>query len=66
MNQPLLQVKDISYTYHTKSGETPALSHISFSVFPGEFVAIVGPSGYALRAHKARKRRTSSQWKTFP
>lgn len=45
MNQPLLQVKDISYTYHTKSGETPALSHISFSVFPGEFVAIVGPSG---------------------
>lgn len=45
MNQPLLQVKDVSYTYHTKSGETPALSHISFSVFPGEFVAIVGPSG---------------------
>ena len=45
MNQPLLQVNDVSYTYHTKSGETPALSHISFSVFPGEFVAIVGPSG---------------------
>lgn len=45
MNQPILQVKDVSYTYHTKSGETPALSHISFSVFPGEFVAIVGPSG---------------------
>lgn len=45
MNQPLLQVKDVSYTYHTKAGETPALSHISFSVFPGEFVAIVGPSG---------------------
>ena len=45
MSLPLLQVKDISYTYHTKAGETPALSHISFSVFPGEFVAIVGPSG---------------------
>ena len=45
MDLPLLQVKDVSYTYHTKAGETPALSHISFSVFPGEFVAIVGPSG---------------------
>lgn len=45
MNQPLLKVQDVSYTYHTKAGETPALSHISFSVFPGEFVAIVGPSG---------------------
>ena len=45
MNQPLLKVQDVSYTYHTKAGETPALSHISFSVFPGEFLAIVGPSG---------------------
>ena len=45
MNQPLLKVRDISYTYHTKAGETPALSHISFSVSPGEFIAIVGPSG---------------------
>lgn len=45
MNQPLLKVQDVSYTYHTKAGETPALSHISFSVFSGEFVAIVGPSG---------------------
>ena len=45
MNQPLLKVRDISYTYHTKAGETPALSQISFSVSPGEFIAIVGPSG---------------------
>ena len=45
MNQPLLKVQDVSYTYQTQAGETPALSHISFSVFPGEFVAIVGPSG---------------------
>lgn len=45
MNQTLLEVNDISFSYHTKSGETPALSHISFTVSPGEFVAIVGPSG---------------------
>lgn len=45
MEQVLLEVKDVSYAYHTKTGETPALSHISFSVSQGEFVAIVGPSG---------------------
>ena len=45
MGEPLLNVNDISYAYHTKSGETPALSHISFSVSRGEFTAIVGPSG---------------------
>lgn len=45
MGEALLNVNDISYAYHTKSGETPALSHISFSVSRGEFTAIVGPSG---------------------
>ena len=45
MELPLLEIKDVSYSYHTKSGETPALSHISFSLFPGEFLALVGPSG---------------------
>lgn len=42
---PLLEVKDVSLSYHTLSGETLALSHISFSVAQGEFIAIVGPSG---------------------
>lgn len=42
---PLLEVNDISFSYHTLEGETPALSHISFSLMPGEFLAIVGPSG---------------------
>ena len=44
-NTPLLTLENISYSYHTLSGETKALENISFSVFPGEFVAIVGPSG---------------------
>ena len=64
MNLPLLQVKDISYTYHTKAGETPALSHISFSVFCREFVLLYGPCWmwqqqifrYALRSLKTRRR----------
>ena len=41
----VLKVSDVSYSYHTLSGETPALSNITFSVPEGEFLAIVGPSG---------------------
>lgn len=42
---PVLELKNINYAYHTLEGETKALTDISFSVAPGEFVAIVGPSG---------------------
>lgn len=41
----LLEVQDLSYAYHTADGETETLSHVSFSVQNGEFLAIVGPSG---------------------
>lgn len=41
----LLDVTDVCLSYHSTSGETPALSHISFHLMPGEFLAIVGPSG---------------------
>ena len=43
--QSLLSLQDVSYAYHNLNGETPALSHISFEVAQGEFLAIVGPSG---------------------
>ena len=43
--EPILELSNINYAYHTLEGETKALSDISFSVSPGEFVAIVGPSG---------------------
>ena len=43
--QSLLSLQDISYAYHNLKGETPALSHISFEVSKGEFLAIAGPSG---------------------
>ena len=42
---PKLEVKDLSYSYHSMDGETKALSNISFSVSAGEFLAVVGPSG---------------------
>lgn len=45
MNPYLLELKNISYSYHTLHGETKALNNISFGVKEGEFLAIVGPSG---------------------
>ncbi len=43
--EPVLELKNINYAYHTLDGETAALTNITFSVSSGEFVAIVGPSG---------------------
>ena len=41
---PLLEVSHVCYSYHTLSGETQALTDITFSVEEGEFLAVVGPS----------------------
>lgn len=45
MTKNILEVKNLSFSYHTLSGETKVLNNISFSVKYGEFVSIVGPSG---------------------
>ena len=42
---PLLEVSHVCYAYHTLSGETQALTDLTFSVDEGEFFVIVGPSG---------------------
>lgn len=42
---PLLELHNIYYSYHTLDAETRALSDLSFSVQPGTFTAVVGPSG---------------------
>jgi putative ABC transport system ATP-binding protein len=41
----LLKVVDLCKTYGKGENEVQALSHVSFSVKKGEFVAIIGPSG---------------------
>ncbi len=41
----MLEFKNISYTYHTKEGETTAVSNLSFTVENGQFVSVIGPSG---------------------
>ena len=41
----VLRFENVSMHYHSKQGETIAVENMSFSVFEGEFVAIIGPSG---------------------
>ena len=41
----VIEVQNLSLTYHSKAGETLALDNISFDVKSGEFISIVGPSG---------------------
>jgi putative ABC transport system ATP-binding protein len=43
--QPIIQAEHLGKTYRSGKLEVPALRDVSFTVDPGEFVAIVGPSG---------------------
>lgn len=43
--QNILEFHQVDYSYHSISGEVPALKDISFSVNKEEFLVIVGPSG---------------------
>jgi peptide/nickel transport system ATP-binding protein len=40
-----LELRDLSIALHTRHGILPAVSHVSFSVAPGETLAVVGESG---------------------
>ena len=42
---PILEVRDIVKRFVTPDGVVTAVDHVSFSVGPGEFVAVIGPSG---------------------
>ena len=45
INQPLLDVRDLSVVFHQPSGDTIAVDRISFSIRRGQCVALVGESG---------------------
>src|SRR3979490_530969 len=45
INQPLLDVRDLSVAFHQPSGMSIAVDHISFEIRRGECVALVGESG---------------------
>lgn len=41
----ILEIKNLSKTYHTIEGEVFAIDNISFNLQDGEFISIVGSSG---------------------
>ena len=41
----LINISNISLTYHSLKAETPAIENLNFSIEKGEFVSIIGPSG---------------------
>ncbi len=43
--QPIIVAEHLGKTYRSGKLEVPALRDVTFTVMPGEFVAIVGPSG---------------------
>ena len=43
--EKVLELQNISHSYHSNEGETPALKDLSFTLNKGEFISIVGPSG---------------------
>src|SRR6202040_2625895 len=45
INQPLLDVRDLSVAFHQPSGTSTAVDHVSFAIRRGECVALVGESG---------------------
>ncbi|MFT0877573.1 ABC transporter ATP-binding protein [Rhodopseudomonas sp. G2_2311] len=45
INQPLLDVSDLSVAFHQPSGTSTAVDHVSFRIKRGECVALVGESG---------------------
>jgi len=42
---PVLQIKNLSMTYHRLNGEVKAIEKIDLDVYEGEIIGIVGPSG---------------------
>ena len=42
----IISIRDAALTYQARNGEVEALGGVSFDVAEGEFVSIVGPSGW--------------------
>jgi NitT/TauT family transport system ATP-binding protein len=45
MGIPMVELRDVSMSYHTLEGETAAVEHLDLTVEKGEFLSLIGPSG---------------------
>src|SRR5438045_9778713 len=45
MQQPLLELRNLSVGFETNRGEIRPVRDVSFSIFPGQTLAVVGESG---------------------
>lgn len=45
MQDPIIEIEQLTKTFGEGESATHALEHVSFKIFPGEFVAVMGPSG---------------------
>lgn len=41
----LIEISNVSLTYHSLKAETKAIENLNFSIKEGEFISIIGPSG---------------------
>jgi len=44
-NRPLLEVRDLSIHFFTEEGVIQAVDNVSFEIYPGEILGLVGESG---------------------
>ena len=43
--EKLVEIRDLSVTYHTRIGPVSAVDHINFDIYSGEILGLVGESG---------------------
>jgi NitT/TauT family transport system ATP-binding protein len=43
--QPLIVIEDLNKTFRSAGGPVAALSNVSLTIQPGEFISLIGPSG---------------------